>query len=94
MLRAQNEMKGERGDPGLKGEKGEPGGGYYDPRYGMVGPPGERGPPVRSHGTNVKMSLHAQRTQSRKKLISVPSGSERRFHHWPTRPPWPTWSAR
>lgn len=42
-------MKGETGSSGLKGEKGEPGGGYYDPRYGAVGPPGEHGPPVRSH---------------------------------------------
>lgn len=41
-------MKGETGSPGLKGEKGEPAGGYYDPRYGAVGPPGGRGPPVRS----------------------------------------------
>lgn len=92
MLRVQNEMKGERGDPGLKGEKGEPGGGYYDPRYGVAGPPGEPGPPVRSRGTNVKMSLHAERTE--KKLISVPSGSGGRPRDWPTRPTWPTWSAR
>lgn len=42
-------MKGETGSPGFKGEKGEPGGGYYDPHYGTGGPPGERGPPVRSH---------------------------------------------
>ena len=41
-------MKGEQGSQGVKGEKGEPGGGYYDPRYGLSGPPGERGPPVRS----------------------------------------------
>lgn len=45
-------MKGETGSPGVKGEKGEPGGGggYYDSRYGWSGsgPPGERGPPVRS----------------------------------------------
>lgn len=41
-------MKGEPGSQGVKGEKGEPGGGYYDPRYGAVGAPGERGPPVRS----------------------------------------------
>ncbi len=48
----QNELKGETG---LKGEKGEPGGGYYDPRYGsVVGPPGERGPPVRPHAQTHK----------------------------------------
>lgn len=45
-------MKGETGSPGVKGDKGEPsgGGGYYDSRYGWSGsgPPGERGPPVRS----------------------------------------------
>lgn len=42
----QNEMKGDTGSPGLKGEKGEPGGGYYDPRYGGSGYPGQPGPPV------------------------------------------------
>lgn len=42
----QNEMKGERGSPGLKGDKGEPGGGYYGPRFVPSGPPGQPGPPV------------------------------------------------
>lgn len=39
-------MKGDTGSPGLKGEKGEPGSGYYDPRYGGSGFPGQPGPPV------------------------------------------------
>lgn len=29
----------------MKGEKGEPGGGYYDPRFGVQGPPGPSGKP-------------------------------------------------
>lgn len=29
----------------MKGEKGEPGGGYYDPRFGVQGPPGHPGNP-------------------------------------------------
>lgn len=41
---SQNELKGERGDPGLKGEKGEPGGHYGSPYGGVQGQPG---PPVR-----------------------------------------------
>lgn len=57
-------MKGETGSPGFKGEKGEPGGGYYDPRYGTGGPPGERGPPVRSHRHKRKASVHAQRNHT------------------------------
>lgn len=39
-------MKGETGSPGVKGQKGEPGSGYYDPRYGGSGRPGQPGPPV------------------------------------------------
>lgn len=41
----QNQLKGERGDPGLKGERGEPGGHYGSPYGGVQGPPG---PPVRT----------------------------------------------
>lgn len=58
-------MKGDTGSPGVKGEKGESGGGYYDPRYGGagVGPPGEPGPPVRSHSKH-KKSIYTQRNQN------------------------------
>ncbi len=50
MYLQQNELKGERGEPGVRGEKGEPGGGYYEPRFGGAqgpqGPPGKPGLPV------------------------------------------------
>lgn len=52
---SQNELKGERGDPGLKGEKGEPGGHYGSPYGGVQGPPG---PPVRPVNKEGLRNIH------------------------------------